>query len=476
MSRGGPNGSSLPARISELILLLLPAALLFVCAVRQSAAASLLLWAGTGFQLLVCVLNFISRHNRRDSIGPSIITLYVIALGWLWLGSRGSGDWFPHLAQAILLVMPLLIFALQILTDSGAPAIRRAQALASALANRRDWPSDLALCRGLPEVKALREALHVDAAPALALLRHKRVEVRIAALTALEFRQNWRAGQSEMVLQLAMRAEEPLVRAAALTALGNAHDRGVIEGLAEFLRDPSWEVRRAATESLLWDPEHRWGWIRHGVRRALGDPACQEDGPLYCDGQPLTPDAVADLTAWSAEKGAVGTRAAATLGAHYARVLSEGASPEFVEQLRRQLADPHAPPPLRIELVRLLQASHELHRDVLEQLLDPANPAPLRLTAVEALLAKDDHPGALAALHDLARLPNREIALATAALVQRRLGVDLGLVPGEPLPPIHSRQAAEVTRRVLCWASTHDQANDEAVHAPILFARAEERA
>jgi hypothetical protein len=434
-----------------------------------------MLWIGTGFQLLVCALNFACRYGRRDSVGPSIVTLYVIALGWLWLGTRSSGDWWSHLAQAILLVMPLLVFALQILTDSGAPAIRRAQALASALASRRDWPGDRAACRSLPEVKALREALHVDAAPALALLRHKRPEVRIAALAALEFRQNWRPGQSELVLQLALRADEPLVRAAALAALGNANERSVVEGVAEFLRDPAWEVRRAATEAVLWDTEHHWGWIRHAVRRALGDPACQEDGPLYCDGQPFTPDAVADLTAWSGEKGAVGLRAAATLGAHYSRVLSEGAQPDLVEQLRRQLIDPHTPPPLRVELARLLRTNEELDTEVLEQLIDPANPAPLRLSAVETLLERGDHPGARAALHDLARLPNREIALAIAALVQRRLGVDLGLPPGEPLPPIHSRQAAEVTRRVLNWATAHDQIDDEAGAAPILF-RAEERA
>ena len=156
--------------------------------------------------------------------------------------------------------------------------------------------------------------------------------------------------------------------------------------------------------------------------------------------------------------------------------MGQGASPEIIEQLRRQLADPHAPPSLRIELVRLLRANQELDEDVLEQLLDPANPAPLRLSAVEALMAERDHPGARAALHDLARLPNREIALATAALVQRRLGVDLGLPAGEPLPAIHSRQAAEVTRRVLCWASAHDEVDEEAAPAPILFARAEERA
>jgi HEAT repeat protein len=460
----------------ETLLLMLPAGLLLICALRHEGSGNRLLWIGTGFQVLVCAINFISRHNRRDSVGPTIITLYVIALGWIWIGTRGSNDWYPHLAQAILLVMPLIVFALQILTDSGAPAIRRAQVLASALAHRRDWPSDLGACRLLPEVKALREALHVDAAPALALLRHKRIEVRIAALAALEFRQNWRSGQPEIVLRLALRAEEPLVRAAALTALGNVNERQVVEGVAEFLRDPSWEVRRAATEAVLWHTERRWGWVRHAVRRALGDPACQEDGPLFCDAQPLTADAVADLTAWAGEKGCVGTRAAATLGAHYARALSQGASPEFIEQLRRQLADPHAPPPLRIELVRLLRANQELDENVLEQLLDPANPAPLRLTAVEALMAERDHPGARAALHDLARLPNREIALATAALVQRRLGIDLGLSPGEPLPAIHSRQAAEVTRRVLCWASAHDQVDEEAIPAPILFSRAEERA
>ena len=474
--RPSPNSSSMTARVLETIMLLLPAGLILIAAVRQGLNGSVMLWIGSGFQILVCMLNFVSRHNRRDSIGPSIITLYVIALGWLWLGTRGSTDWYPPMAQAILLVLPLLVFALQILTDSGAPAIRRAQALAAALANRREWPSDLAACRGLPEVKALREALHIDAAPALALLRNKRTEVRIAALAALEFRQNWRSGQPKMVLQMAMRAEEPAVRAAALTALGNVHEREIVEAVAEFLRDPSWEVRRAATEAILWETQQRWGWIRHAVRRALGDPACQEDGPLSCDGQPLTADAVADLTAWSGDKGAVGTRAALTLGAHYNRVLSDGASAEVLDQLRSQLSDPHAPPPLRIELARLLRANGELDHELLEHLIDPVNPAPLRLNAVEALLAKGDHIGARAALHDLARLPNREIALATAALVQRRLGVDLGLPANEPLPPIHSRQAAEVTRKVLCWAANHDQANDDPNNAPILFARMEERA
>lgn len=474
IARSGPAGATLLPRLIEIILLVLPTLLLLIATVRQDGQSNLMLSIGTGFEAIVCGLSFVSRYNRRDAIAPSVITLYIIATGWLWLGTLGSTDWYPHFAQAILLVTPLIVFALQILTDSGAPAICRAQSLAAALANRRDWPNDLAACRTLPEVKALREALHVDAAPALALLRHKRVEVRLAALAAMEFRQNWRPGQPEVVLRLALRAEEPPVRAAALAALGNVTDRELIESVAEFLRDPSWEVRRAATEALLWDTEHRWGWIRHAVRRTLGDPACQEDGPLYCHGQPLTPEAVADLTAWCAEKGAVGIRASQTLGAHYTRVLSEGASPEVLDQLHKKLIDPHAPAALRIELARVLRSNQELDRDLLENLLDAANPAPLRLSAVEALMAKENHPGALAALHDLARLPNREIALATAVLVQRRLGIDLGVPPDQPLPPIHSRQAAEISRRVLHWAAKHDEMNEEV--APILIARMEQRA
>ena len=110
-----------------------------------------------------------------------------------------------------------------------------------------------------------------------------------------------------------------------------------------------------------------------------------------------------------------------------------------------------------MELARLLHSTTSLlGRDLLHKLLDPANPAPLRLIAVEALLAEGDSVEAVAALRELARLPNREIALATADVVQRRLKVELGLAAGQPLPPIHSRQATEISRRVRNWASQYD--------------------
>jgi hypothetical protein len=60
-------------------------------------------------------------------------------------------------------------------------------------------------------------------------------------------------------------------------------------------------------------------------------------------------------------------------------------------------------------------------------------------------------------LHDLARLPNREIALAVADVAQRRLGVDFGLPPDQPMPAVQSRVAAEVARRVLAWASQQQE-------------------
>jgi len=78
------------------------------------------------------------------------------------------------------------------------------------------------------------------------------------------------------------------------------------------------------------------------------------------------------------------------------------------------------------------------------------------------LLNGTPHPQAVATLYDVARLPNREIALATAAVVQRSLNVDLGLPSDQPIPPVNSRQAAEVTRRVMLWAT---QPENEAVGA-----------
>jgi hypothetical protein len=413
-----------------------------------------MLWMGTAFQVIVCGLSFLSTRNWRQPVGPSIITLYLIALCWIWWADDLS-DWYSYLAKAVLLAVPVAIFGWQTLTDSGAPAIRRARLLTDRLTRRRDWP-ELAECAKLPEVKALRAALHMDAAPALALLGDKRPQVRLAALAALEFRKDWKPGQPELVLQKAKEAGEPALRCAAVTALANVDERALLEHLAEFLRDPVPEVRRATAEALLWDTERRWGWIRHSVRRLLSDPLYQKDGPLWIEGQPLTPEAIKDLNSWASEKGVLSVRASQTLAAHYSRVLAEGAEESLLVTLRAQLASLSTPAVLRLELARLLQANQELDPQTLDKLLAASNPASLRLIAIETLLGDPHDPrqkDAVVALRDLARLPNREIALAAADLVQRRLGIDLGLAVGQPLPTVNSRQAAEITRRVMYWAN-----------------------
>jgi HEAT repeat protein len=373
-------------------------------------------------------------------------------------------------------VVALVVFGVQTLVESGAPAVRRARLLADRLANRQDWPADLATCRSLPEVKALRAALTIDAAPALVLLYHPRAEVRVAALAALEFRKDWKPGQAELVLQLAQRAEQPALRAAAVAALGNVDDRILVETLAQFLHDPAGEVRQAAAEALLWDTDNRWHWIRYAVRRYLADPLFSNDGPLTHFGQTLTREAVKDLMAWCAEKGLLSARAAQSLGAHYQHVLSEKPDQKLLQSLRDLLSDAKTSAVLRLELGRLLQINQELDEPLLEKLLDPSNPAPLRLIASETILTEEGEgplrSAAVAALRDLARLPNREIALSTADIVQRRLGIDLGLGLGQPLPPLHSRQAADITRRVMGWASNYgaDEDNLEDSHPATQFA------
>ena len=111
---------------------------------------------------------------------------------------------------------------------------------------------------------------------------------------------------------------------------------------------------------------------------------------------------------------------------------------------------------LRMELARLLIDHRELDVGPLRQLIQSSMPAPVRLIAAERLLAIGSSPDAVAALHELARMPNREIALATASVIQRSLGIDLGVPREQALPALHSAAAADIARRVLAWANQTD--------------------
>jgi hypothetical protein len=457
---------NLAALLIRLAILLLPASLLWLGSFSAPPDHQAVLHAGAAILGIAGALILVSRYGRNNAFGVPTILLYLLALLWLILGTSGQSDARLYVARSLLLVIQLGLFGLHCIQQSGVVQVRRARRLADRLVRLPDLPPDLPTCRTLPAVQALREALTVDAAPALALLGHPRPEVRVASLAALEFRTHWQPGQIPLVLHVARQAADPDVRAAAVLALGCCASRTTIEPLADYLSDPALVVRRAAAEALLWDTHERWPWLRNAFRMALAHPECFEDGPLTLEGVLLSPEAIGDLTAWCAEKGLLAIRAAQTLGSHYQQALALGTNAAVVEDLRRQVADPHTPAPLRLELARALQENRELDESVLRMMIDPSSPAPLRLIGVETLLAQGNSPEAVAALHELARLPNREIALAVAEVVQRRLGADLGLPRGQPMPPVHTRLASDVARRVQAWATRMELAPEEPVLTP----------
>lgn len=470
-TRAGQSKPSLFVIVLRCCILLLPVMLLVLAVFRVRAwgQSDTLLIAGAVFQVVATAFAFRDPKRWRQPMGTQAFVLYVIALAWLWFGlGPEMHDWFLNMAQALLLVVALGLFAERVLADSSARELHHAYLLAQRLLDRRDWPENLHDCRNLPEVRAFREAVAHDPQPAFALLVNERPQVRMAALTALEFRRDWRPGQPELILNVAQNAAEPEVRSAAIAALANLEERMMIERLGEFLSDPALEVRRAAAEVLLWDSERRWPWIRHLVRRNLADAAFKDDGPLLLQGQMLTDEAVKDLNAWVAEKGRLSIRSVLTLMIHYERVLNETGDEKLLKELKQQMLESKAPAILRIEIAQLLQNLQLLPRELQERLLDPMNPAPLRIIAADGLLADARHAGAVTAMRDVARMPNREIALATADVVQRRLNLDMGLAPGQPLPDLSSREATEVTRRVMTWSRKNDSVLEPAKTAPIL--------
>lgn len=456
---------AMPMAILRLIVLLAPAALLVGASFRVDEDAARWLGLGVAVQLMAAGVLMAFYRTWAPPVGPVVLVCYVIALCSFWASiPRGLQDWYLHLVQALLVVAPLGIVAGYTLQQSGALLVQRARKLAKQIAERSNWPSDLQACKDLPEVKAFREAISFDATPALQLLDAKRPEVRLSALAALEFRKHWRVGQAETVLALLRREVIPEVRAAAVLALANIEDRMLVEVVAEHLRDADPRVRRATCDALFWSTERRWSWIRFAVRKALNDPQLRHEGTLIHEGQKLSPEAVNDLTAWAAEKGLIGLRSSQILGIHYACVLHEQPDATLPE-LARIVQDPHAAPLLRIELAKLLVGNQVMEHEMKEQLLDPANPAPLRLLVSENLLDGGPHVRAIVCLREIARLPNRELALATASVVQRCLGVDLGLALGQPLPPLNSPRAIDVTRRLMAWAAQPD-VSDNVLESP----------
>jgi hypothetical protein len=435
--------------VISLFLLILPGALLGGAAYRTQSVP---ITVGVCVQALF-VLVFVRAHPVwRPPVSASLIVLYLIALAWLWLPTRGTSDWVIHVGESVLLVVAVALAAFHDLTRIGAEPLRRANKWCGRIAARQHWPFQLADCRTLPEVAALREAVRNEVRPVLALLSDPRPEVQCAALGALEYRPHWQPGEAELVLKTVRESLEPAVRAAGAYAMAAVDSAELVAGLAEFLRDPAPEVRAAAAEALLWNGDAHWPFAREGVREALADPRFADDGPMFATGR-VPAAAIADLITWSEEHAPLAQRAIVTLIEQFHRDLTDGDQPELGSQLAAMMLDHNAAPALRVELAALLRDHHMLTADLLDRLTNLDQPGPIRLFAAEQMLRINPHdPDGVDVLRGLARQPNREMALAVAGVLQNVLGLDLGLPPGERPAP-NSKTAADVARRVVMWAN-----------------------
>jgi hypothetical protein len=430
-------------------VLVLPGALLGGFAYRFESVP---LAVGAGVQGVFALVFLRAHPVWRPPVSASLVVLYLVALAWLWVPTRELNDWPLHIAQSVLLLVAVSVAAYHDLTRTGAEPLRRANKWCRRLVARTNWPLQLADCRTLPEVSALREAVHDEVRPVLALLSDPRPEVQCAALGALEYRPHWHPGEAELVLKTARESLEPAVRAAAAYAMAAVNTAELISGLAAMLRDPAPEVRAAAAEALLWEADARWHFARDGIREALADPALAHDGPLFATGR-VPAAAVADLMTWAEEHAPLAPRAILTLIEQYHRDLTDGEQPELGSRLAATMLDPVAPPALRVELAALLRDHHMLSADLLDRLTNMDQPGPIRLFAAEQMLRINPHdPDGVDVLRGLARQPNREMALSVAGVLQNVLGLDLGLPAGER-PLANSKTAADVARRVLQWAN-----------------------
>jgi hypothetical protein len=433
------------------LALFCPAGVLAFAAMTGRGSFPPALWAGAGGTALLALVlqHFVAWQPLRTPFTG--VPAAIASVAW-WVGGYSQGDFFGFLVHGGLVVLALGLFGGYALLATGAPSLRRARMISMKLASRTQWPEDLDACRHISDVKVLRDALRDEVGPAMHLLTGHSPAVRIAALAAMEFRRFWRRGQPDLVLEIAKNDPLPEIRAAALLALAGVNQRLIVEEMVNSLRDQSAVVRQAAVDALLWDCEARWIWVRHAVHEALADPRFIKDGPMNLTMGRFSEQAVSDLTAWATEAGTLGLRAAETLTQHYQNRIAESSDPKLMAELQDHVASLRSPAILRIELAQLLRKFGSFTPGMLESMLDPANPSPLRLFAVEALLQRKVDEKSIEVLRQVARQPNRELALHAAIIVQKYLQVDLGLAIGQSPPALHTRQAAEVTRRVIQWA------------------------
>lgn len=393
----------------------------------------------------------VRRLARLDLPPLAGLAVCLSAAGWLWVATYTRPTPLSRLGTGGLLLAAAGLLAAHDLRRTGAEPRRRTRAAAAAVQARRWWPTTAAEVAAVPEARRLRQAAAAEPGPVFPLLNDARPEVRTAAFAALTARDRWRPTEAAAVLAAAHATVEPGVRAAAVTALGAVDDPAAAAGLTGFFRDPDPGVRAAAVTAALRDAGRKWAFVRDGARLALADPKAAGD-PLPGAAGRLPAVAVCDLTAWAAEPVPLGPRAVKLLTDHYAVQLRTGSDDhELRTSLTGQVTDLGTPAALRVELAALLRELGLLSAGLLDRMTNPDQPGPVRLLAAEALLAANPNdPDGQDVLRGLARQPNREMALAVAAVLQQRLGVDVGLPTG-PLAA-NSRPAGEVAKRVLQWA------------------------
>ncbi|MGL6073696.1 MAG: hypothetical protein ACRC8S_05990 [Fimbriiglobus sp.] len=388
----------------------------------------------------------------RPPASGLVILLYLVALGWLWIVTRHEPTASARLGKGILLLGAVGLLIGHDLIRTGLEPRRRAREYSRRLQRRTFWPTQEAEFAAIPEVRVLMDVLEHDPTPAAELLTDDRMQVRMAAFVALQQRNYWRRGEAEMVLNAIQKTQDPPTRAAGIRSLQAMSDGDLLGVVAGYLRDRSPEVRAATLQTLLAHHDTRWPIIRDSIRDALADPHFAKDGPMHLPPDSLSGVAICDLVTWSAEAAPLGDRALQTLMAHYAIVLQTGTEPALPGQLCQQITNTNVPPQMRVELASLMHKLGMITPDLLDRMTDADQPGPVRLLAAEMLLAwNKDNPDALDVLRGLGRQSNRETALAIARLLQKYLHVDMGLPTGGAAT--NTKQAAEVTKRVLMWAS-----------------------
>lgn len=454
IDQSGPVGNLL-----RVAALLGPALLMLLAYLRAEGAAAP--WLGIGVVVeLAAILIVLAVSRGLPTLAVAVFATWPVAwiivglMTVLTLGDGLQGEWLFALLNGILPLPLLAVISAFVVRQSGALLIQQARHVAHQIMTKTDWPSDLQACRELPLIQDFREAIRFDATAAIQLLENPKPQVRLSALTALDSRRYWRAGQIERVIALLHKETQPDLLAAALRALIHTHEIRVLEAVAEKLKHPNLAVRQAAAAVLLREStsKRRWTHVRTGVHNALGDASYRDEGPLLPAGMRLNQDALEDFLAWSEERGAIGARASRTLAAHYAQLMMERPS-DHALRLRQLALESNRAVELRAALTRLLWERGYADQQFLEALLEQVNPQPLRLLAADALLQAGPHMRSIACLREIGRQPNRELALATADVVQRRLGTDMGLAMGQPLPAVNSSRAVEVQRRLMTWSS-----------------------